>query len=903
MTHPSLIDWADKQVAWTRDALRRHARAENFALSADEKFQVLRRVRFAAGIVSNEICEQIPFSSEDLKGSANGGPRTLLVSLGPIKNLARLAPDQKMRFALNGVTLIYGDNGTGKSGYCRITKKLCRSLTTEDLLGDVFTKGAKLPAEVAISYIDEGESDPINEVWTDGTPPPAGLSSISVFDAKNARLYVDAENKVGFLPREIGLLEEYGANCAAMNAQFEAEQKQLNQRIKVPLPTGYSASGVVASLLVRLTLKTQLPSEDEIRRAAAWTEKDREALEELEKLLAQDPKVIAERCRRAAAILKAYAADAAAIETGLSKECAAKLVQLVGQSKSTTAAAALAASERFKNEPLKNAGLPPWRLMYDYAEKYVQSLGGPHICLSTKEGEPCALCQQPLSVEAAARMRRFADFVADTASKAADAARTALDTEVAALKGIIIPRKRDVENTLADYRKLGAEAEKIAVEVIGYFSAAEARRSALLGAIQSEDFQNFGELPVGVAARIDVECASLESRATEYEKVAASGGAQRMAERERLSELKDRKKLSEDIETVIARLVDLAMAAKLSKCRDLVNTGSVSKKITALRRELFTVALEQRIQAEIENLDLTHLPFRVADRSEGGRSMFGVFLDSPVGVANDKVLSEGEQRALALACFLGELGGDNFKNGIVIDDPVSSLDHVRIRRVARRIIDEAAKGRQVVVFTHNLLFFNEVADAAAQAAPQVPVAKRIITKSTEHGFGLISEKDEPWIARKVNDRIALLRERLKSFSTRTDYETEAYRSAVKDFYTDLRETWERLVEEVLLGKVVERFNSDVKTQSLKGVVVEDSDYTKIFWGMKRASERSGHDMASGRNVPAPKFGDMQADLNELDDYRNIINKRRAETDKRRELLEKPPAAIVLSEPQIYGGGS
>jgi len=366
-----------------------------------------------------------------------------------------------------------------------------------------------------------------------------------------------------------------------------------------------------------------------------------------------------------------------------------------------------------------------------------------------------------------------------------------------------------------------------------------------------------------------------------------------MIERKRLTELKDRKKLSDDIETAIARLADLEMAAKLSKCRELVNTGQVSKKITVLRRELFTAALEQRIQTEIENLNLTHLPFRVADRSEGGQSMFGVFLNSPVGVANDKVLSEGEQRALALACFLGELGGDNIKNGIVIDDPVSSLDHVRIRRVARRIIDEAARGRQVVVFTHNLLFFNEVAEAAAQATPQVPVAKRIISKSAEHGFGLISETDEPWIARKVSDRITLLRGRLKLFSARADHGTDGYRGAVKDFYTDLRETWERLVEEVLLGKVVERFNSDVKTQSLKGVVVDDDDYVKIYWAMKRASERSGHDMASARNAPEPKLDDMQADLKELDDYQKIINKRRDATDKRRKLLEKPPAAIVI----------
>ena len=53
----------------------------------------------------------------------------------------------------------------------------------------------------------------------------------------------------------------------------------------------------------------------------------------------------------------------------------------------------------------------------------------------------------------------------------------------------------------------------------------------------------------------------------------------------------------------------------------------------------------------------------------------------------------------------------------------------------------------------------------------------------------------------------------------------------------LRETWERLVEEVLLYRVVERFGSDVKTQSLKGVVVDDDDYKTIFWAMKRASER------------------------------------------------------------------
>jgi len=138
----------------------------------------------------------------------------------------------------------------------------------------------------------------------------------------------------------------------------------------------------------------------------------------------------------------------------------------------------------------------------------------------------------------------------------------------------------------------------------------------------------------------------------------------------------------------------------------------------------------------------------------------------------------------------------------------------------------------------NLLFFNEVIDAAAQASPAIPLVRNYINKSEAAGFGLISETDEPWIAQSVTKRIETLRGRLKSFDSVKDFTTDGWRRSAKDFYTDLRETWERLVEEVLLAKVVERFNSDVKTQSLKGVVVEDEDHKQVYWAMKRVHSRS-----------------------------------------------------------------
>src|SRR3977135_4405403 len=113
---------------------------------------------------------------------------------------------------------------------------------------------------------------------------------------------------------------------------------------------------------------------------------------------------------------------------------------------------------------------------------------------------------------------------------------------------------------------------------------------------------------------------------------------------------------------------------------------------------------------------------------------------------------------------------------------------------------------RVIIFTHNLLFFNEVVDAAAQASPAVPLVRNYINKSEAAGFGLISETDEPWIAQSVTRRVETLRGRLNSFDTVKDFTTDAWRRSAKDFYTDLRETWERLVEEILLGKVVEGVN-------------------------------------------------------------------------------------------------
>jgi hypothetical protein len=176
--------------------------------------------------------------------------------------------------------------------------------------------------------------------------------------------------------------------------------------------------------------------------------------------------------------------------------------------------------------------------------------------------------------------------------------------------------------------------------------------------------------------------------------------------------------------------------------------------------------------------------------------------------------------------------------------------------------------------------------------PPAPVLRNFISKSAAAGFGIVSETDEPWFILSVNKRVAILRQRLKEYAAVNDFGTDDWRRKVTDFYTALRETWERLVEELLLGKVVERFSSDVRTQSLRQVVVEDEDHRTVYHAMKRVSERSGHDMAAGRAVALPKPTDMKEDVDELDTFRAKIDKRRVATEKARKVLENPPKATV-----------
>ena len=56
-------------------------------------------------------------------GISINGESIVLLSIDSIENIEYLSPRNALKFAEKGLTVIYGKNGTGKSGYTRILKK------------------------------------------------------------------------------------------------------------------------------------------------------------------------------------------------------------------------------------------------------------------------------------------------------------------------------------------------------------------------------------------------------------------------------------------------------------------------------------------------------------------------------------------------------------------------------------------------------------------------------------------------------------------------------------------------------------------------------------------------------------------------------------------------------------
>lgn len=661
-----ILNWSVDRPPWQKDALRRLVLGMSLS---DGDIDELTR------LCVDPTRDHEALSEHHISAQHSTGMPISLVRIDKPKGINALAAEQTLHFAGIGLTVIYGDNGAGKSGYVRVLKHACRTRDRGvNILRDIEDSGhVEQSAEIVLSRGPEE----ISFAWTpDGAAHP-DLPSISIFDSRSANVHVEKTNAVAYIPLPMQVLEALASVCDRLKAKLELQLQEIAEKTPLAIRNPTLDPKTAAGAFVRdISAKSNVPQLDLL---AKLSDAEAQRLTTLESDLAQDP-------HRAASRLRLQKSRLEGLMTQLRQLCAASsplAFQARDRSKddwdAKALSAKLASDAPFAASPLPHVGEAIWRQLWEAARKYSDEVAYPDKQFPDSDGhdELCVLCQQPLGEDAVQRRTTFESFVKSSTKTDEEKARrhyqAALEEGSRAAISTCEMRKaiQDIALEIGD--------TSLAIRVRECWLRAAWSLRALIRGLSAP--ATIAEVP---SYQMSAAIEQLERRASQLS--ADYGSPERQALVAEYKELKARESLGaliEDLKAEIERQREVGLIKEAIK--ETAKRG-VTDKNKELSDKLVTNALRGRFAREIEKLKLARMPVELKKiKDSNAVSYFQVTLVERPNEAVGEIFSEGEHRCVALAAFLAELVTSKQYSGIVFDDPMSSLDHIHRKAVAARL--------------------------------------------------------------------------------------------------------------------------------------------------------------------------------------------------------------------------
>jgi len=853
-----ILEWSRGQPDWQKDALRRLFTTGTLAEpDLDELADLCKTVH---GLATSHISQ--PLTAEHLAttGRVRAKPVSL-VSITHHQGVNALAAQQTLEMGQN-LTVVFGNNAAGKSGYTRILKLACRSRSAEKILGNVLSGVPPLKAQATILFREGATETPLS--WTNDAAPSGPLAAISVFDSNSAPVYLREKTDVAFRPFSLDIFDKLSGACSELRKRLEEERAKLSAtRAILPIvPEGTRAKALLDSL-------TSLTKPEDIKQHATLAEDEERRLKELTErqrdLQASDPKRLAQDLNLKAQRIELAATHIANVSTALGDTALEALKSASDSLRATRKTLAILREGALTPELLPGTGEESWRGMWEAAAEF-SAVAYPSLIFPVLTDDArCPLCQQDIDHDTAERFRHFQEYVSSTAQAEVRKAEGSYTVKLSSITAAVITRN-DVNLALIE---IEADDPSLAKRTREFLEGATEYQQLLQRATEnSTDLPKRG-LTTTLEAELRAIVRTLKDRALQLQAQTPTMGPHEAAE---LKELEARVILNAQLAAVVGEIERKAKVAAYGQCLEDVSTSAITRKSTELTKRLVTDHLQETFQEELKKLKFTDLAVEIQPAGGARGVLFHhlAFTGIPRVLMAD-VLSEGESRTLSLAAFLTELSTAATQSGIIFDDPVSSLDHVWRERIAQRLVGEA-RDRQVIVFTHDLLFLRNLSDEASSQG--VDCKHQYVRRhGNEVGY---SSSDLPWIAMGVTKRIGVLRndwqaaDKLFRNGNQDGYERDA-----SSIYGRLREAWEHAVPEVLLNDVVERYRHSIETKKVQALHdITEADCKAVDAGMTECSRwMFGHDQPPADGTPFPKPDELTTRINDLENWVQTIRKR------------------------------
>jgi len=859
-----VLNWSAGRPDWQRDALRRIFEKGNLVESDLAELERICRAKYQVDTSDSSAIQCVYLTQLHLPPSPGVAESVSLISVGDFKNVNRLPPGQTISLGMEiGLTVIYGENGAGKSGYARVIKKACRARGIQPIiLPNAFTSAVAATASAEIVFKVGGTNVPVT--WMDGIGADPRLANVFVFDASSAGHYVSEDSAAAFTPYGLDVLPTLSRVCDAIDEKLKNDITHKQSSIKGAIANWrYDPNTQAGKLIQDLSASTK---EADINAHAGLDEKQTKRLQDLRDALKADPLQKAKETRAAAARLDSFAKKMTSVAVDLADDKIAALKKLLDDAKNADSAAKAFASGQFDSSFMIGTGADLWRALWKAAREYSISAAYSDQAFPVTTGDArCVLCQQEIDDKAAKRLIAFEAFATDKSQQLAANAEAQL---VAA------------ENKLTLISVLTPELEKVDADLAGLTTVQRALISEFVAKVDERLFlikQCLSNRAGGVSflgispspeAIIGVLQVSLEARA-KTEESAHDPEIRKKLISER-SELETREWLSGVKPVVLAQIETYKVIAKLNRCRKDVATAQITTKSSELTKQFVTDAFQKRFKDELKILGLRTLEVALEPvKGKKGETKFGLRLVSASRHKVVDIASEGEQRCIALAAFLSELSQASHQSALVFDDPVSSLDHWHREKIASRLVVES-KERQVIVFTHDVVFLNDLLAFAEKAA----IPPHVLSLEWNDGLPGRHVQGLPWDSKPPLECLRELDQYQKKLSEKWNPQPNASNvESMRHAYSRLRSTMERIVEKELLSGIVSRFESQIITGRIRDVIgIHQSECDEARRLVQRCHDITDAHAPSQAAIPDPT--ELAQDITDANTLIDVIRKRK-----------------------------
>ena len=778
-----LLEWANKQDHWIRKIVYNVVQTRS-QLSDDqitEAYELLLREK--------QLVEGTPPDVKLLSSSQTSVSTSTAMKLNSLKhveNVNALTADQEIEFHPR-LTVCFGENGSGKTGYVRILKQAASVRTAQPVLPNIHKTGHEgTPwARIKVAYGDEERT--IDWHGESGLEP---LTRLVVFDARAALVHINDDLTYSYTPADLSLfpLVTDGIERVQERLQTAKEEKEPSGN---PADNHFSRESKLYEKVKNLGGSNGF---SEIRSLAEVSDEEEANLPTLrEKVAALSSGTVRQQ-------INAANQESNVLSKVLLIGRALLDFDTVAYSEAIAAlSTARANHDQATREALAGEAIPgilskPWQEFVEAAEAYIKEVG---LDPYPESDASCIYCRQPLGDAAIGLIQKYRDYCNAALRQEVEQANANLRNLSTSVSNLLLDEnERDVDRILEAVADPDSPPPTLT-------AAREVIRQARLFQQVLATEGDCPPMPESMQHMVGAVRAGAEAAKITSDDLSKQGG-----ERERVLE-EEQARLSELEERLTLRGMLPVMRNYVEAMKWVDRCSSYLQRFPAIKRgltdtskrastEVINSRFEKLFQEECQSLHAPKVKLDFPGRE--GQARRRKILTSEHDLS--EILSEGEQKVIALADFLSEAALNPDGSPIVLDDPVTSLDHKRLQHVVDRLV-ELSITRQIIVFTHDIWFAAELL-ARFERTPKECAFYDVTAVGERIGLALRGSHPR---TDTFSDRGRQINARIEQANNETG---ENLRALIEKGYEELRGACEVVVEKDLLKGVTERYRPNVR---------------------------------------------------------------------------------------------